>query len=161
MYFDLLFRGGCVALGLSICLTHSWMWGLWLLLMSAFLLIQRTVSRTFTAELAVMVFVTVVSAQAVLTSTAAFVTGLAGAWLLAFGCASNTAVIMANEGRMPIIGGWSDNPCYREADEHTRLVWLCDIFPTTETKWANWLVSAGDALEVTGLWVLAAQLALR
>jgi len=99
--------------------------------------------------------------QCALSITAAVLCGGAGLTLIALGMSANTLAIMANGGHMPIVGGWSTNPCYTEVDEDTAAVWLCDLLETTETSWASWVVSPGDALECIGLWALAAELVLR
>lgn len=161
MYFDLLLWSGLIALAGAIAWTGSIALALWsVLLLSLFVVQRRLPFRDTDFGSMRAVFGGSIVGQWVLACAAAVLTDRTGMWVILFGQTLNAAVILINDLRMPVLDWDQHHPTYRDADEHTHLWWLGDVFPTSACTWARWVVSPGDALEVIGLWVLSAELIL-
>lgn len=76
-----------------------------------------------------------------------------GLWLVVLGGLGNALAIACNGGKMPVDRDSSAHPMYAPIGPSTRLLWLCDIFPS-----GHWVFSIGDAALVVGTWVFAAEL---
>lgn len=160
MYFNLFLLVGVLGALTAMVVTQSWLLLGWAAMIHIYHWLQCATPKRFDGETARNVFAESIIMQCALCIMAAVMTGFAGAYLIAAGMIANTVVVVANEGFMPILNGSSANICYTEADERTRAVWLCDLFRTTETSFGEGVVSAGDALECIGIWVLAAGILL-
>ena len=159
VYFDALLRVGVGLCIIGVIRSADPLLMLWVVVMTALFWVQHTVPRSsHDAERIRTIFGASVVLQCLSVLLVAVITDIPGMWLIAGGQLLNAAVIVANDVRMPILNGWSENPCYCEADEYTRWWWLGDVFETTDCRWARWIVSPGDALEVIGMWALATHL---
>lgn len=159
MYFDVLLRVGVGLCIFGVIRSADPLMMLWAASMLALFWVQHMAPRTSLDDERIRALF---GASVVLQFTGvllvAVIADIPGLWLIACGQSLNAAVIIANDVRMPILNGWSENPCYCEAHEYTRLWWLGDVFETTDCPWARWIVSPGDALEVIGIWALATHL---
>ncbi len=166
MYYDILLRIGVVATIAATVMTGRWVLLGWESVMLLLFTVQRVLPARLSDETARSVFGVTVIVQCALSVAVAIATSLVGATFIAAGMIANTLAIMFNGVRMPIndsgcvLNGIRGNACYTQVTGHTRLVWLCDILRTTDRVDEQWVISAGDALECIGIWVLAVEVLL-